>query len=87
MCKEVHAGVSLPYPTSTYALELVSVLLYFAVDSTRITMGSNGNRSETTAPLLLMTGLSLPLIGFFTYFLEYQVYVYAHAPLIPLNVS
>lgn len=69
--------MSLPYPTSTFALEFICVLLYFAVDATRISLGSNGNRSETIAPLLLMVGLSLPLLGFFAYFLTFQVYVYA----------
>jgi Predicted membrane protein len=65
----------LPYPRSTFALEFTCVLLYFIVDAVRISMGSTGNRSESIAPLMLMLGLSLPLLGYFVYFLGFQVYV------------
>jgi Predicted membrane protein len=75
------AGVALPYPKSTFALEFASVLLYFIVDAARINLGSTGNRSESIAPLLMMIALSLPLLGFYVYYLLFQVYVYVASSL------
>lgn len=69
--------MTLPYPRTAFALEFTCVLLFFAVDSSRIAFGSSGNRSETLPPLGIMLGLSALLVAFYIYLLGFQVYVYA----------
>lgn len=37
--------------------------------------GSKGNKTEQSAPLLFSVLLSLPMIVFFVYYLQFQTYV------------
>lgn len=37
--------------------------------------GSKGNKTEQSAPLLFSVVLSLPMIVFFVYYLQFQTYV------------
>lgn len=62
-------------------MEVACVLLFPIIQAVRLTAGSAGSRSEQLGPLLLMLGLSVPLIAYFVYFLFYQVYVCASSPL------
>ena len=71
------AGVALPYPRAAYGLELLCILLFILVDTTRLRLGSLGNRAEQLVPLALATGLALLLVAYHVYFLGFQVYVYA----------
>ena len=58
------------------------MLLFPMLQAVRLSAGSAGSRSEQLGPLLLMLGLSAPVIAFFVYFLFYQVYVCV-PPLLP----
>lgn len=37
--------------------------------------GSKGNKTEQSAPLLFSVLLSLPMVAFFVYYLQFQTYV------------
>lgn len=58
----------------------MSVLLFFVVDSTRISTGSSGNKAEQLPQLVFMLLMSCPIVAFFVYFLFFQTYVYVLLP-------
>lgn len=41
----------------------------------KLDAGSKGNKTEQSAPLLFSVLLSLPVIVFFVYYLQFQTYV------------
>ena len=69
------AGVNLPYPDMTFGPEFTSTILFIVLDSTRLSLGSCGNKAESLPQLVLMNVLSCPLLAFYIYFMSFQVYV------------
>jgi Predicted membrane protein len=75
-----HAGCSLMYPPSAFAVESVMLVLYCALSYLRTSLGSSGNKSESLQLLVIMMALSLPQIVFQVYMMAFQVYVCASSP-------
>eukprot|EP01025_Chloroclados_australasicus_P016785 TRINITY_DN18549_c2_g1_i2.p2 TRINITY_DN18549_c2_g1~~TRINITY_DN18549_c2_g1_i2.p2 ORF type:complete len:159 (-),score=1.99 TRINITY_DN18549_c2_g1_i2:438-914(-) len=71
----VYKGWKLPYPQNTFGAEFASVILFLVVDLARLWLGSKGNKLEHVGCLCSSLGVSGLLIGFYVYFMMYQVYV------------
>lgn len=71
----VYKGVTLPYPQHRFAAEFAIQWLFLLVEPSRLFLGSKGNKTEQSAPLLFSILLSLPMVAFFVYYLKFQTYV------------
>jgi hypothetical protein len=71
-------GVMLPYPpTGAFAWEIVLLVLYYCVASTRLFQASKGNQTRQVGALLLSLVLAMPLVVCQVFFLQLQTYVYS----------
>ena len=71
-------AAELPYPPEirgTFALEIALVFGLAIIEYSRIFLGSRGNKTEQTGPLIWFFVLSLPAVIINMYFLLLQVYV------------
>ncbi|TMW66476.1 hypothetical protein Poli38472_004241 [Pythium oligandrum] len=72
----IYKGVMLPYPpTGAFTWEVVFLLLYYIISSTRLFQASKGNRTQQVAPLILSLILSIPVILCHVYYIQLQTYV------------
>lgn len=71
-------GSTLPYPDELrpmLGLEIAIVFLLAIIEYARIFLGTKGNKTEQTGPLLMSLVLSLPAMTAYVYFLRLQIYV------------
>eukprot|EP00878_Enallax_costatus_P024538 GHUV01026191.1.p1 GENE.GHUV01026191.1~~GHUV01026191.1.p1 ORF type:complete len:112 (+),score=27.33 GHUV01026191.1:288-623(+) len=71
----IYKGNTLPYPQQKFAAEFVVQWLFLLVEPTRLFLGSKGNKTEQSGPLLFSVLLCGPMIAFFVYYLQFQTYV------------
>lgn len=71
----IYKGYTLPYPSNNFGVEFAFIWLYLLIEPVRIFLGSKGNLSETSGPLVYSVVLALPLIAFHVYYMGYQTYV------------
>ncbi|NXA55245.1 TM216 protein, partial [Nothocercus julius] len=64
----------LPYPAANAVLDVALLVLYAAVEATRIFLGSKGNLCERKAPLSISLALTLPAATMATYYVLLQTY-------------
>ena len=71
-------SAELPYPpeiSGALALEITLVFVLAMLEYARLFLGSRGNKTEQTGPLLLFALLSAPALTINLYYLLLQVYV------------
>ncbi|KAM8807343.1 transmembrane protein 216 [Eudromia elegans] len=64
----------LPYPAANAVLDVAMLVLYAAVEATRIFLGAKGNVCERKAPLAVSVALAPPAAAMAAYYLLLQTY-------------
>mmetsp|Transcript_15786 Transcript_15786/g.44182 ORF Transcript_15786/g.44182 Transcript_15786/m.44182 type:complete len:147 (-) Transcript_15786:133-573(-) len=75
LCVFIYKGISLPYPTNSYAVEFTFLWLYLLVEPVRLFLGSKGNKTESVQPLSFSLLCSLPVIALHIYLMLFQTFV------------
>ncbi|KAL7749965.1 hypothetical protein RI367_004480 [Sorochytrium milnesiophthora] len=71
----IYKGAVLPYPSGVYAIELSILVLLAGMESTRLYLGSCGNKTEAVVPLALFLALSGVSAFGYLYYILWQTYV------------
>lgn len=71
----IYKGIILPYPNSNFAVEFTFQWLYVLVEPVRLLLGSKGNKTEQSGPLIFSVILAGPVIAFSVYYIKFQTYV------------
>ncbi|CAM1327365.1 Uncharacterised protein g9486 [Pycnogonum litorale] len=71
----IFKGSVLPYSTFNVTYEVILIFLLSGVEWVRIFLGSKGNLTERTMPVVLSILLSVPSFVCVLYFLLWQTYV------------
>lgn len=87
-------AVELPYPEEISGMLPLEISLLFClalIEYTRLFLGSRGNKTEQTSPLLWFELLSLPALALDVYFMLLQaratpLSLHAQSPRVPLRV-
>lgn len=69
------SGVTLPYPNRNFAAEFTFHFLWLLVEPARIFLMTKGNKTEQSGPLVYSLLLTLPVVGYYVYFIAFQTYV------------
>lgn len=75
VCAIIYKAVKWPYPTSVLAWECTSLSLLCVIEAVRLTLGTRGNRTQSSRVTALFAVLCLPCIVAHVYFARYQTYV------------
>jgi transmembrane protein 216 len=71
----IFKGTRLPYPQDVLGLEIFGIVMIALIEPCRLLLASRGNKTESVVPILWNLGLSLPLFGAYTYYLQFQAFV------------
>ncbi|KAK3251089.1 hypothetical protein CYMTET_39564 [Cymbomonas tetramitiformis] len=71
----IYKGLELPYPSNNYEVEFTYLFLFAIIEPTRLFLGSKGNKTENSGPLVFSTILTVFVALFFLYYLLWQTYV------------
>uniref|UniRef100_A0A8C6SD24 Transmembrane protein 216 n=1 Tax=Neogobius melanostomus TaxID=47308 RepID=A0A8C6SD24_9GOBI len=71
----IYKGILLPYPTNNLVLDLVLLVLFFALENLRIFYGEKGNLCERPLSASLSVFTLLPCAALAVYYLLLQTFV------------
>jgi transmembrane protein 216 len=71
----LYKGYQLPYPGDHYEMELAFLFLWALCEPIRIFLGSKGNKTESSGPMLWCVLLTVPLLALHVFYLLAQTYV------------
>ena len=75
LCFLFYKVYGLPYPDAIWEIEIVSLVLFFALQFIKIDLGSKGNKTEKSNITFLFVLLAILCIFCFVFFLILQTYV------------
>eukprot|EP00899_Mesostigma_viride_P025329 jgi/Mesvir1/5981/Mv00735-RA.1 len=71
----IYKGRQLPYPDKSFAMEFIFLWLYLLVEPVRLFLGSKGNKTEQSGPIVWCFLLSAPVIALHIFYLLFQTYI------------
>ncbi|KAG2489989.1 hypothetical protein HYH03_011618 [Edaphochlamys debaryana] len=71
----IYKGLTLPYPSTNFAMEFSFSWLWILIDAPRLFLASKGNKTERALPIIFSGVLGLPVLGMYIYFIAFQTYV------------